>query len=102
MKFKGNFAFFENTFKMFAFDPKFEVDFYNPFNLLPCRETFTFLLKSILLTFIYLLNQSCLHLVYIYLYLLSFESKNKNLRSIPFNWGFKDNLKDLFCTEQHR
>ena len=42
MYFKSNFVFFDTMFKTLAFDPKFNVDFHNPFNFYPSTETFTF------------------------------------------------------------
>ena len=53
MDFKGNFVSFANTFEMLAFNPKFSVDFYNPFNLFPSKETFSFLLNLLKLRLLF-------------------------------------------------
>ena len=65
MYFKIKYISFENAFKMLAFDKIFSIDFYIPFKLFPIKEISSFHVKSIYFAYIYILNHSCFHLVYL-------------------------------------
>ena len=92
-----SFFFFENSFKILVFIPKFSVNFYNPFKLFPCREMFTLCLKSIWSTFVFWFIYSCLHLLYLYSMIPSLKG-NETFRFILSKGSFEGNLKDFLFT----
>ena len=79
---------------MLDLDSKFCVDFYNPLNLFPSKETFISRLVNIRIRLICFLNLSCLDLVFLYLHVLPSEGKKK-FQFIPITEGFEGDLKKL-------